>query len=428
MGYGTSFSLQTYANRLQISDPDGDAIQFYEISLDPSRVDMEAWVLEGQPLGKYLIPADKFNTIKFYGSVLGSNPVVVRAFDGKEWSDPKSFNINVVPSSNTGGVAITPGNGGSPSTTSPSPTPAQPISGKGVTIRTGANGGTLIGGGGITGIKPTLDWLDAKIKQLTEDINKNQKEIDNIKKIPFWEWWPGNNEKVSQLERQKKELEETRQGKDEFEKNNGHYIRMQKWTDEDWKSETSQETSINRVNSDINKLYAELSSALVGKHYNATVGYIYDTDYYQAFGIPRNIGYHDGIDIDTPNTPGQQGTPVKVLVGGNVRKLSYSGGDTGLGLVVAGDDGRYYHYVHLSSADVTSGRIEAGQTIGYVGNTNVAALSHHLHFQVNKTAKTDEGGGNPSPPAYNIHSQSDVANWTLNPLKVFFDLKWQGKP
>jgi hypothetical protein len=96
-------------------------------------------VLEGQPLGKYLIPADKFNTINFYGSVLGSNPVVVRAFDGKEWSDPKSFNITVVPSSNTGGVAITPGNGGSPSTTSPSPTPEQPISGKGVTIRTGAS-------------------------------------------------------------------------------------------------------------------------------------------------------------------------------------------------------------------------------------------------------------------------------------------------
>ncbi len=137
MPYGASFSLQTYANQLQISDPDGDAIQFYEISVDPSRVGMEAWTLEGQPLGKYLIPADKFNTINFYGSVLGSNPVVVRAFDGKEWSDPKSFNITVVPSSNTGGVAITPGNGGSSSTTSPSPTPA-PVSGKGVTIRTGA--------------------------------------------------------------------------------------------------------------------------------------------------------------------------------------------------------------------------------------------------------------------------------------------------
>jgi hypothetical protein len=138
MGYGTSFSLQTYANQLQISDPDGDAIQFYEISVDPSRVDMEASTLEGQPLGKFLIPADQFNTIKFYGSVIGSNSVVVRAFDGKEWSDAKSFNINVVSSSNTGGVAITPGNGGSPLTTSPSPTPEQPISGKGVTIRTGS--------------------------------------------------------------------------------------------------------------------------------------------------------------------------------------------------------------------------------------------------------------------------------------------------
>lgn len=317
--------------------------------------------------------------------------------------------------------------GRSASPTSPSPNP-QPVSGKGVTIRTGANGGTLIGGGGISGIKPTLDWFNAKIKQLVEDINKNQKEIDILTKIPFWELWPGNKEKISQLERQQKELEETRQGKDEFEKNNAHYIRMQKWTDEDWKRETSQETSINRVNSDINKLYAELSGALVGNHYSATVGYIYDTDYYQQYGIPLNIGHHDGIDIDTPNTPGQTGTPVKVLVGGTVRKLSYSGGSTGFALVVAGDDGRYYHYIHLSSSDVTSGRIEAGQTIGYVGNTNVAAFSHHLHFQVNKTAKTDEGGGNPSPPAYNIHSQSDVANWTLNPLKVFFDLKWQGNP
>ncbi|WP_341738036.1 S8 family serine peptidase [Microcoleus sp. CAWBG640] len=139
MPYNGSFILQNYANQLQIADPDGDAIQFYEISVDPTRIDMEAWTLEGQPPGKFLIPADQFNTIKFYGSVLGSNPVLVRAFDGKEWSDPKSFNINVVPISNTGGVAITPGNGGSVSPISPSPTPA-PISGKGVAIRTGSDG------------------------------------------------------------------------------------------------------------------------------------------------------------------------------------------------------------------------------------------------------------------------------------------------
>ncbi|NJK68919.1 MAG: S8 family serine peptidase [Microcoleus sp. SU_5_3] len=112
MPYNGSFILQNYANKLQIADPDGDAIQFYEISVDPTRIDMEAWTLEGQPPGKFLIPADQFNTIKFYGSVLGSNPVLVRAFDGKEWSDSTSFNINVVASSNSGGVGITPGNGG----------------------------------------------------------------------------------------------------------------------------------------------------------------------------------------------------------------------------------------------------------------------------------------------------------------------------
>jgi murein DD-endopeptidase MepM/ murein hydrolase activator NlpD len=432
MPYGASFSLQTYVDRLQISDPDGDAIQFYEISVDPSRVGMEAWTLEGQPLGKYLIPADKFNTINFYGSVLGSNPVVVRVFDGKEWSDPKSFNITVVPSSNTGGVAITPGNGGSPSTTSPSPTPEQPISGKGVTIRTGANGGTLIGGGGITGIKPTLDWLDAKIKQLTEDINKNQKEIDNIKKIPFWEWWPGNNEKVSQLERQKKELEETRQGKDEFEKKHGHYINIskRKWSDKDWEEAINDYTTniVPYLNlpvdkskdSDLRKLYEDLSTALVGQYYTASGGYIADSYFNATGGV---YGYHGAIDINVPS-----GKPVKAIVDGIVVETNLALGD----LTIQASDGSMYLYRHLSTSGLSA--IEKNKTKVYKGieisgitTGSTATNAPHLHYEVIKPGQSPQGeladrtGSNPEELKQKIRDQ------TKNPLQDYWEKMWLGK-
>ncbi|TAH20625.1 MAG: hypothetical protein EAZ09_13885 [Oscillatoriales cyanobacterium] len=373
MPYGTSFSLQTYADRLQISDPDGDAIQFYEISVDPTRIDMEAWTLEGQPPGKYLIPADQFNTIKFYGSVLGSNSVLVRAFDGKEWSDSTSFNINVVASSNSGGVGITPGNGGSVSPTSPSPNP-QPVSGKGVTIRTG--GGDLV----------------AEIKDLKNLILEKQKRINEIKNNTFWWVSPANLWDILQLELTVQQLEQTLQQKEvELKKLKENAFKFypeleSHKTDDNWWDNQSasvfyfdwnydeylqQDQKAKRFFEDIGKaksppitatkaleeyrnkvpqsvkdVYTKMSTAIFGTRVALTAGYASD-DYYSKYVLPG--WQHSGIDFDGASE-------IKAGIHGKVLYVENNYRSLGLGTAVAVQEtikgketGRVWWYYHLAN-------------------------------------------------------------------------------
>ncbi|MEG5140730.1 M23 family metallopeptidase [Microcoleus sp. A6-C6] len=168
-------------------------------------------------------------------------------------------------------------------------------------------------------------------------------------------------------------------------------------------------------------VYDQLSNKLLnsklGSPYPNSAGYV-DVGY----GDLPGVGWHDGIDISTQGKI----VDVKVIVGGTVRQLSYSGySGVGYAIEVKGDDGRFYHYLHLSSLKVLSGRIEANQPLGQVGDTSKFAISNHLHFQVNKSAKTDEAGNKSG--VYDIHSKTDVYNSTYNPLKVFWELKREGR-
>lgn len=94
------------------------------------------------------------------------------------------------------------------------------------------------------------------------------------------------------------------------------------------------------------------------------------------WGFPRSGGRaHEGTDVFAP-----RGTPVAAPVSGTVSYQTGSIGGRQFRLV--GDDGVMYLGSHMEAFG-TAGRVAAGATIGYVGNSgNAAGGRTHLHFEV----------------------------------------------
>lgn len=120
-----------------------------------------------------------------------------------------------------------------------------------------------------------------------------------------------------------------------------------------------------------------------------------DSDVGSRFGAPRDGGRrsHHGVDIFA-----RRGTPVIASAAGTVNRVQ----NTNLGGLVVwlrDDEGNRLYYAHLDSQLVTAGqRVEAGDTIGTVGNTgNARTTPPHLHFGVYRR------GEGPVDPWWFIH-------------------------
>lgn len=99
-------------------------------------------------------------------------------------------------------------------------------------------------------------------------------------------------------------------------------------------------------------------------------------DYVNDWGLPRKDDrFHEGTDIFAP-----RGSEVVAPVGGEINLITGTVG--GLQFFLYGDDGVTYIGTHLDGFG-RAGRVEAGQVIGYVGDSgNARGGPTHLHFEM----------------------------------------------
>jgi murein DD-endopeptidase MepM/ murein hydrolase activator NlpD len=97
------------------------------------------------------------------------------------------------------------------------------------------------------------------------------------------------------------------------------------------------------------------------------------------FGAGRTGHIHQGQDVMAA-----EGTPVVTPVAGVVHWRAYQAGGAGYYVVIRGDDGRDYAFMHFQegSTVVEKGqRVAAGQRLASVGNTG-SSDGAHLHFEI----------------------------------------------
>ena len=99
--------------------------------------------------------------------------------------------------------------------------------------------------------------------------------------------------------------------------------------------------------------------------------------YFNDWGFPRGGGtrFHEGNDLFA-----SRGTPVYAPVAGEV--IQKKGNIGGIQVNLVGVDGVTYVNSHLNDYG-KSGNVNAGDVIGYMGNTgNAAGTLPHLHFMM----------------------------------------------
>jgi murein DD-endopeptidase MepM/ murein hydrolase activator NlpD len=109
-----------------------------------------------------------------------------------------------------------------------------------------------------------------------------------------------------------------------------------------------------------------------------------------SWGFPRSGGRtHEGTDMMA-----DMGAPVVAITDGTIT-YSGVGSLSGNWLILTGDDGHDYMYMHNRENLITSGRVKVGEQIATVGDTgNAQGGAPHVHFEYHPN-----GGGpvNPYP-------------------------------
>lgn len=109
-----------------------------------------------------------------------------------------------------------------------------------------------------------------------------------------------------------------------------------------------------------------------------------------TFGAPRaDVSWHHGDDIFAP-----LGAPVLAVAKGTVFSVGWNelGGNR---LWLTDRQGNQYYYAHLSAYSplaVNGGRVNAGDVLGFVGNTGDAINTPtHLHFEIHPVSLLGKG-------------------------------------
>ncbi len=149
-----------------------------------------------------------------------------------------------------------------------------------------------------------------------------------------------------------------------------------------------QQQLLESVSQEIMQLVAQMASDETGRSFSIkdfVFPVVGPCTFSNDWHAPRRGHLHQGNDIFAP-----MGTPCVACVNGTVTQLQ--GGNAGLYVRLAGDDGNVYYYMHLQRFGA-SGRVTAGTVIGYVGDTgNAKGGPPHLHFEIRP------GGGSPINP------------------------------
>ncbi len=129
-----------------------------------------------------------------------------------------------------------------------------------------------------------------------------------------------------------------------------------------------------------------------------------------TFGAPRSGGRsHEGNDIFAP-----MGTPLLASERGIIDNMG-TGTLGGIKLWLIGESGTQYYYAHLIAyADgITDGTlVEAGEIIGYVGNTgNAISTPPHLHYEIHPD------GGEAIDPYPLLHAVDLIDGQHVLPLR-----------
>lgn len=158
-----------------------------------------------------------------------------------------------------------------------------------------------------------------------------------------------------------------------------------------------------------------------------------EVDFADWYDAPRSGGrVHMATDIMGPKL-----TPVFAAVGGVVTRMPMVDDQYGYRLVVEGDDGRSYSYLHLNNDSpgtddgagtaaqayapgvALNGRVERGQHIGYMGDSgNAEATPSHVHFAISDPSVVDPYGSNnldPYPSLNDAIARGDIPADTASP-------------